>query len=217
MLKQARQRFVCRLQLGATGPSVICKLFPLTSPLSWPRWRKFALREFGNLRHARARGCPAPRPLALFNDRRLGLVRCTGLLMEDLRGWSDLRTVAAAEGPLAAARLAAAALRSMAELGCLHADARDENILVSADRSRWSVIDWQYARFARPDANRSLARLAAFYIYKAPVQHQLLLEREWVAELASDRPQLADQIHQALRRKRSSRLRLPRLLPLQHR
>jgi hypothetical protein len=165
LLKSARQRHVCRIPLA--GGTAVAKLFPLSSPLSWPRWRKFALAEHTHMREAIRRGAPAPRPLAFFMQRRWGVVRCTGLLMEDLVGWKDLREIARAEGTLVACALATPILRALAATGCLHADARDENLLVSPDRSRSAVIDWQYAAFVAPGADWALEHLLAYYLRKS--------------------------------------------------
>ena len=206
ILKKARQRLVCRIPTGQTNQTIICKLFPLSSPLSWPRWRKFAFREFRNMRVAKILGCPAPEPLAFINYRRHGMVHCTGVLMEDLKEWRDLRTVAEQEGPLAAAKLAGSAFQSMAKLGCLHEDARDENILVSNDQSKWSIIDWQYARFCSPHlAQQTLAKLVSYYIKKSPVSYRSTLEKDWIPEITESQPDLEFRIQSYLLNQKTSR------------
>jgi hypothetical protein len=206
LLKSARQRHVSRVPL--LGGTAIAKLFPLSSPLSWPRWRKFALAEHRHMTEALRRGAPAPRPLAFFNLRRWGVVRCTGLLMEDLAGWTDLREVARSEGPLVACGLAAPVLRRLAAAGCLHADARDENILVSPDRSRAAVIDWQYAAFVTPDAPWALEHLVAYYLRKAEEIREPSLVDRALAALAGPDDALMSRVRRLLDRPPSLRRRL---------
>lgn len=206
LLKSARQRHVCRVPLGEG--TAIAKLFPLRSPLSWPRWRKFALAEFVNMREAARRGAPAPRALAFLNYRRWGLVRSTGLLMEDLPGWTDLRAVARTEGTAAACDLAAPILRRLSETGCLHADARDENLLVSPDRTRAAVIDWQYASFAEPRAPWSLEHLVAYYIRKSEELRDAADVARALDRLSGGDTALAGRVRRLLARPPSLRRRL---------
>lgn len=187
LLKEARQRFVARVP--AAGGTVVAKVFPLRSPISWVRWRKYAWAEFRNQCLARERGCPVPRPIAFFLLRRLGFVVSSGLIMEDLQGWQDLRQLGSGTGDaLSAAGLAEEPLRTLVRTGCLHADARDENILFAPDRSRFAIIDWQYAAFAEPDKPWALEHLVAYYLRKSePVARDLLL-RSWVSGLAKGDP-----------------------------
>ena len=208
VLKQARQRFVARVPCA--GGSVIVKVFPLRSPLSWLRWRKYAWAEFRNQCQARERDCPVPRPLAFFLLRRFGFVVSSGLIMEDLHDWKDLRQLASGPGDaLSAAGFATEPLRRLVSTGCFHVDARDENILISPDRSRFAIIDWQYASF--PDANQPwmMEHLAAYYLRKSdPTVRRLLLE-SWVSGLAKEEPGLfVERVKSLLASRPSTRARL---------
>ncbi|MFZ9201444.1 MAG: lipopolysaccharide kinase InaA family protein [Opitutales bacterium] len=189
-LKEWRRRYVVRVAVPGSARTVILKVCRLRSPFSWLAWRRYALRELENMRLARQRGMSVPRPLAFFTRRRLGVVVITGLAMEDLAGWQDLRTLACdpAVGALAAARLAIAPLRRMEATGAFHADARDENILLNPSDGEFSVIDWQHAAFHPPGAPWLLEHLAAYYIRKSDETAQAELTETWLPELAGARP-----------------------------
>jgi len=208
VLKEARQRFVVRVPVPYG--SVVVKVFPLASPLSWLRWRKYAWTEFRNHCRARDLGCPVPRPLGFFLLRRWGFVVSTGLIMEDLRGWDDLRQLYfSPRGPLFAAGLAVAPLRKLVSTGCFHVDARDENILVSPDRSRFAIIDWQYASFPGADQPWALEHLAAYYVRKSEAKAQTLLLDRWVPRLAPAEPgPFVERVKSLLAARPSTRARL---------
>jgi hypothetical protein len=208
VLKKARQRFVARVT--ASEGSVIVKVFPLASPLSWLRWRKYAWAEFRNQCRARQLGCPVPRPLGFFLLRRWGFVVSSGLIMEDLRGWEDLRQLSASPGgPMFAAGLAEAPLRKLVSTGCCHVDARDENILVSPDRSRVAIIDWQYASFPGADKPWVLEHLVAYYLRKSGPEARALLLASWVSGLAPAEPgPFVERVKSLLAARPSTRARL---------
>lgn len=186
LLKEWRRRYVARVVVPGSNRTVILKVCRLRNPFSWLTWRRYALREVEHMRQARERGMSVPRPLAFFVKRRLGVVVATGLAMEDLAGWRDLQALARdpAVGALSAARLAIAPLRRMHETGAFHADARDENILLSRCGGEYSVIDWQHAAFHSPGAPWLLEHLAAYYIRKSDADVRGALIETWLPELA---------------------------------
>ncbi len=186
MLKEWRRRYVARVAVPGADRTIIFKVCRLSDPFSWLTWRGYALRELEHMRLAQQRGIAVPRPFAFFVKRRLGVVVATGLVMEDLTGWRDLQTLARDSnvGTLGAARLAIAPLRRLYEIGALHADARDENILFSPSGTEFSVIDWQHAAFHAPSAPWLLEHLAAYYIRKSADSAQAELIETWLPELA---------------------------------
>ena len=210
LLKQARQRFIARAP--APGGSVVFKVFPLKNPISRLKFRKYACREFANLQTAQERGAPVPLPIAYFEKRRFGLVVACGLVMEDLRGWQDLKQIAGlpGESALTAAHRASAVLADLDRRGCLHVDARDENILVSPDGAH-RVIDWQYASFHAPNAPWLLEHLAAYYIRKSDAADQTGLNLDWLPKLAlfaANPDGFLGRVAALLREKPSTRARL---------
>lgn len=174
LLKAARQRFVARLP-HPDGGSVVLKCFPLKSPLSMLRWRKYALTEVVNQARAQSLGLPVPRPLGFALLRRRGLVRASAVMMEDLFGWQDLHQ-------LGDDALALEPLALLATKGIHHIDARNENILYAPDLTRFAVIDWQYAAFPGALSPGLAEHLAAYYIAKSSHDRQSQLQGEWLAK-----------------------------------
>ncbi len=140
MLKQARQRFAARVPAIDGSGTPVFKVFPLQNLASRLRCRKYAFREFANLREAQRRGIPVPAPFAYFEKRRLGFVVANGPVIEDLAGWHDLRQFG---GTLSAATMACEPLAELWRRGCLHIDARDENTLYAPEGHEYRIIDWQ--------------------------------------------------------------------------
>ena len=192
VLKAKRQRLVLRLptsDIDIAGGSFVVKLFPLRSPISRVRHRKYARREFLNLLAAQMRGMPTPEVLAFFQRRRLCLVAGSGLLIEDLRAYRDIASLSEQTDYPTAANSALPALTRLYELGINHVDARDENILIapgSIDGTDYRVIDWQYASFwPSPRADWLLEHLAAHFIRMSPVSDEVQrnLLSQWMPEL----------------------------------
>ncbi len=89
VLKKARRRHVLRVALDDPPFSLIVKAFPLDLAARI-HYTKYAPTEVRNYEKARTRGLPIPTLLGYFERRRAGLVALTGLLVEDLRGWTSL-------------------------------------------------------------------------------------------------------------------------------
>ncbi len=188
LLKQARQRLV--LQMNATPlPSgkAVAKMFPLKSPISRLRYRKYARKEFINYHEAAARNVCVPKVYAYIEKRHFGFVAGSGIVIEWLEGQRDLLDIASnsPEGYAQAAQLGIPALVAMYDAGAMHIDARDENIFLPDQdpTSGYCVIDWQYASFHSPRSEWMLEHLAAYYIRNAPTDQCAALCDAWLLEL----------------------------------
>ncbi|MDG1494799.1 MAG: hypothetical protein P8Q91_02915 [Porticoccaceae bacterium] len=188
LLKQARQRLV--LQMNATPlPSgkAVAKLFPLKSPFSRLRYRKYARKEFINYHEAAARKISVPKVYAYLEKRHFGFVAGSGIVIEWLEGQRDLLDIASnsLQGYARAAELGIPALVAMYDAGAMHIDARDENIFLPEQdpTSGYCVIDWQYASFHDPRSEWMLEHLAAYYIRNAPTDQRSALCDAWLLEL----------------------------------
>jgi hypothetical protein len=182
LLKRARQREVLRLTLTTTPQtqSVVVKLFPLSNPSSILRHKKYARREYINYIHARKRGIPTPKILGSVEQRKIGFVRLSGIIIEDIGDVPDGRNVAVDDYP----NSAMACIPALAQLyaaGANHIDARDENFMFKGGAA--FVIDWQYASFTSPKAPWLLEHLAAYFIVKAPQEHRIHLKNTWLPHL----------------------------------
>lgn len=216
LLKKARQRFVARVPLAEVNTTLIYKLFPLRNPISRLKYRKYAYREFLNMRQALSRGVSVPRPVAYIERRLRGFVVASGVVMEDLAGWTDLHQIALADGGnvLHTTRLATAPLLQLHQAGALHADVRNANILYAPDQERFSVIDWQHAEFHEPRSPWGLEHMAAHYIRKSASEARPALLEDWVPRLwqasdrAVDRPEFLHRVSTLLHRRPSTRARL---------
>ncbi|MDB0068410.1 hypothetical protein N9E90_03325 [Akkermansiaceae bacterium] len=160
---------------------MILKLFPLDRITSRIRHRKFARREFLNYQRASELKIPTPKCYALIEQRKLGLVCCSGILLDELSDSTDALTLSKSKPYEDAAKECLPALALLYEKGVNHLDAREENILFS--KGGWFIIDWQYAIFVSPRADWLLEHLAAFFIKKAPLPAQKKLEGEWLRGL----------------------------------
>lgn len=186
LLKQARQRFV--LRHPTQDGSVVIKLFPLKSVVSRLKHPKYAYTEFANMCMARDRGVPVPDPIAFLETRRAGLVRCSGLIQQDLAGHVDLLTLSKDAGLpyLEVARHATRALKMLFDAGVNHIDLRDENIMVAPDSGDLQIIDWQYARFGPAREPWLLEYLTAYFIRLAPEEERDMLNRDWVPQVHAE-------------------------------
>ena len=188
LLKQARQRLV--LQINTTAlPSgkAVAKMFPLKSPISRLRYRKYARKEFINYHEAAARNVCVPKVYAYLEKRHFGFVAGSGIVIEWLEGQRDLLDIASnsPQGYAQAAELGIPALVAMYDAGAMHIDARDENIFLPDQdpTSGYCVIDWQYASFHSPRSEWMLEHLAAYYIRNAPADQCAALCDAWLIEL----------------------------------
>ncbi|MEL7132806.1 MAG: hypothetical protein AAGK77_10365 [Pseudomonadota bacterium] len=182
LLKSARQRFIYRHR-NDTGSKVV-KLFPLTL-LGSLHPRKYALAEFENTQAAKALGLSVPNTHAYIEKRRRGRITCVGVVFEDLTGYGELskllrrKTFSLAE----CGDIAARALVELYNKGVNHLDARDANIMVEPDTRALSIIDWQYADFIAPRADRLLEHLAGFYLQHSPEHRDAYLDTGWLRTL----------------------------------
>ena len=188
LLKQARQRLV--LQISVTplpNGKAVAKMFPLKSPISRLRYRKYARKEFINYHEAAARKVCVPKVYAYLEKRHFGFVAGSGIVIEWLEGQRDLLDIASnsAQGYAQAAQLGIPALVAMYDAGAMHIDARDENIFLPDQdpTSGYCVIDWQYASFHSPRSEWMLEHLAAYYIRNAPADQCTALCDAWLLEL----------------------------------
>lgn len=188
LLKQARQRLVLQIDAGVLpSGKAVAKMFPLKSPISRLRYRKYARKEFINYHEAAARNVCVPKVYAYLEKRHFGFVAGSGIVIEWLEGQRDLLEIASnsPEGYAKAAELGIPALVAMYDAGAMHIDARDENIFLPDQdpTSGYCVIDWQYASFHDPQSEWMLEHLAAYYIRNAPADQCAALCDAWLLEL----------------------------------
>ena len=134
---------------------------------------------------AQSLGVPTPDPIAFLEKRRLGLVTCSGLVQQNLEGYSDLFALGHS-GTLKKTQvldLAATVLCRLFDVGANHVDLRDENIMVDLTTGDWRVIDWQYSSFVAPRAPMLLEYLVAYFIRLAPADWQVTMAAEWVPKV----------------------------------
>ena len=187
VLKLGRQRFVYRTFLNDKKYlSLIVKLFPLRNPASFVKYKKYAPREYANSSTAVSMGIATPKPLCLVIYRKLGFVIGTGIIIEDLFGYKNIKEIGAnsLENYLDACLQSIPLFSELYNKGANHIDIRDENIMVNFKKSpnmECKVIDWQYANFVTPRANWLLEHLCSNFIRNAPSNYKEALENRWLA------------------------------------
>lgn len=189
VLKLGRQRFVYRTFLNdKIYSSMIVKLFPLRNPASFIKYKKYAPQEYANSSTAVSMGIATPKPLCLVIYRKLGFVIGTGIIIEDLYGYKNIKEIGAnnLENYLGACLQSIPLFSELYNKGANHTDIRDENIMINSNKSpnmACKVIDWQYANFVKPKANWLLEHLCSNFIRNAPSDFKEALESRWLAAI----------------------------------
>lgn len=167
LLKQSTRRCVLRMsQFSVDHYSVVIKAFPLSKIEERIKYKKYGLAEANNYLRAEQYELPAPACYAYFEHHSLGLVKCNGVILEDLCDYITLDDLVQ-ESPEQRLPILNKAIPVMAQLfkaGVNHIDMSPHNLMESSDGGRVVLIDWQYCSFVAAKNVKQLVYQAAQFL-----------------------------------------------------
>ena len=160
---------VVRFQSG--GVSYIAKIFRPYHIRNLIRdhitHKRYIFSELKNNVLAASRGISTPRLYAYFEQTFLGLVRQTGIVMEDLKDHTLLRDLLNCGKRTIFDTLPV--LEKLFRKGIYHIDLNTKNILLRESDNHWTLIDWPYCSFHPQLNDLQLLFMAATMLRSAKI------------------------------------------------
>jgi len=179
ILKTGTRRRIIRIDTHK-GPLVI-KSFPFTKLKEKLKYKKYGPAEINNNMQARELGIHAPHYYAYFELKHFGLVSMNGCIMNFLDQHTSLEEIYRAEKD--GLHLAIPVLTKLFQKGVNHIDISPANIFFTEDKTDFSIIDWQYCSFHKPNDPLQLVVQSAHFLRGIKTGLSQDLQSEWLNQL----------------------------------
>ena len=164
------------MRFKSNGISYIAKIFRMRNIKDCFKNKKFAFSELKNNHTAAMLGIVTPRCYAYFEQRPMGIIRQTGLIMEDLNDFTEFRHLLSC-GKLTIFDVIPV-INELFHKGVNHIDFSPKNILYRPGDKRYAIIDWQYCSFYPSSNDLQLCLAAAMFYNKLNSEDALC--RRWL-------------------------------------